>query len=395
MGQKTHPLGFRVNITQDHQSDWVATTNHYPLVVMEDCFIRQFLFQEYFYKRITTIKIKRELLVNRIMIEITTPESFQTKKDCRRLKSILQSKIKLFRAHNLYLNRSSNKFKIIENQELLGYDYRLDVIIEYKLLCHKYLSASFFADMLMLQFESRTRYRKALHKVLKAYNRAESDPNLNVGGIKIQVSGRINGKEIARTEWIQRGRVPLHTLRADIDYSSKTAKTIHGILGIKVWLFREEIITYKKSLKYTKTKAREVHMEVSSEIKNSQRRKYAVFAKDVILEPPLFNHKIENLPLFTQVLMDVRKEKRAKQQLRKKRLLNAQLTLQTEENKTKQPKLPPKLLSPLQAQILKRRARRAETLEYRTVIKRLDEIIKKELETEIKKKPKTRKKRKK
>ena len=264
MGQKIHPLGFRVNITQDHQSDWFAKTNHHPLVVMEDCFIRQFLFQEYHSRRITTIKIKRTLLVNQISVEITTPEYVHSKEDCKHLKRILQSKLKIFRAYNLYLNRSSSNFKIIENQSLLEEKYPLNVIIDYKLLRHKLLSASFYADMLVILFEKRTNSRKALTKVFKAYKKATSNPNINVKGIKIQISGRINGNEIARTEWTQKGRVPLHTLRADIDYSCKAAKTIYGILGIKVWLFREEIINHKRCCLDKETQARETRCKVSS-----------------------------------------------------------------------------------------------------------------------------------
>ena len=87
----------------------------------------------------------------------------------------------------------------------------------------------------MLQFEKRVPFRRALRKVMRSYRRAHLH---NVEGIKIQISGRINGAEIARTEWTRKGRVPLHTLQADIDYSSKSAKTIYGLLGVKIWVFR-------------------------------------------------------------------------------------------------------------------------------------------------------------
>ena len=264
MGQKIHPLGFRVNITQNHQSDWFAKTNHHPLVVMEDCFIRQFLFRSLRQNRITTIKINRILVLNQIVVEIITPELFHYDWECKKLKSILQSQLKIFRAYNLYLNRSSNNFKSIESQELLENKYPLDVRIESKLLRHKLLSASFYADFLVILFEKRTRSRQALKKVFKSYDRAASNPKINPKGIKIQISGRINGHDIARTEWKQRGRVPLHTLRADIDYSCKAAKTIYGILGVKVWLFREEIINHKKCSLEKETRARKTIRNASS-----------------------------------------------------------------------------------------------------------------------------------
>ena len=93
------------------------------------------------------------------------------------------------------------------------------------------------ADLVVKQLEERVAFRRAIREALQS---AHED---NVSGIKIQVSGRLNGAEIARSEWIREGRVPLQTLRADIDYSAKEANTIYGVLGIKVWLFKSEILT--------------------------------------------------------------------------------------------------------------------------------------------------------
>jgi len=99
------------------------------------------------------------------------------------------------------------------------------------------LNASLIADLVVEQLEERIAFRRAIRKAL------QSALDENVNGIKIQVSGRLNGAEIARSEWIREGRVPLQTLRADIDYATKEARTIYGILGVKVWLFKSEILS--------------------------------------------------------------------------------------------------------------------------------------------------------
>jgi small subunit ribosomal protein S3 len=99
------------------------------------------------------------------------------------------------------------------------------------------LDAKLLADLVAEQLEKRIAFRRAIREALQ---RAQKQ---NVNGIKIQVSGRLNGAEIARSEWIREGRVPLQTLRADIDYATSEANTIYGVLGIKVWLFRNEILS--------------------------------------------------------------------------------------------------------------------------------------------------------
>ena len=99
------------------------------------------------------------------------------------------------------------------------------------------LNASLIGDLVVKQLEERVAFRRAIREALQA---AQEE---NVKGIKIQVSGRLNGAEMARTEWIREGRVPLQTLRADIDYCKKEANTIYGVLGVKVWLFKNEILS--------------------------------------------------------------------------------------------------------------------------------------------------------
>jgi len=98
------------------------------------------------------------------------------------------------------------------------------------------LNASLIGDLVVEQLEDRVAFRKAIRKAM------QSALDENVNGIKVQVSGRLNGAEIARSEWIREGRVPLQTLRADIDYATKEANTIYGVLGVKIWLFKSEIL---------------------------------------------------------------------------------------------------------------------------------------------------------
>jgi len=98
------------------------------------------------------------------------------------------------------------------------------------------LNASLIGDLVVKQLEERVAFKRAMREALQA---AQED---NVSGIKIQVSGRLNGAEIARSEWVREGRVPLQTLRADIDYATKEANTIYGVLGVKIWLFKNEIL---------------------------------------------------------------------------------------------------------------------------------------------------------
>ena len=238
MGHKVHPLGFRIGITQKYQSEWCIRPIHYPKIVMEDQFLRKYLFKRFPLARISTIRIDRIIDTNVLHIKITTPESFSFSfREKTKISRELKSKIKIFRFENYPLAISSNNFKKVDKQKDPNQRFKKNplVVVDITPSRRKYRLASFFADYFVLQFEKRIPFRKALRQVMRSYRRAHQH---NVEGIKIQISGRINGAEIARTEWTRKGRVPLHTLKADIDYSSKSAKTIYGLLGIKIWVFR-------------------------------------------------------------------------------------------------------------------------------------------------------------
>ena len=241
MGQKIHPLGFRLNITQNYRSHWFAKTSQYPQLVLEDQFLRQSLSERFSDAGISTIVIQRKLDQIKIEISAARPGIIvgRDKNGLELLRKDLTNKIKKNRAQKNSLNVSSNNYKKTENQSKQS----VQLSIHLKKLAEPNAEASFIADFLVEQLEKRIAFRRALRQAIQRSQRAK------VKGIKIQISGRLNGAEIARTEWTREGRVPLQTLRADIDYSYKTAKTIYGLLGIKIWVFKDEIITYKEKTK--------------------------------------------------------------------------------------------------------------------------------------------------
>ena len=237
MGQKIHPLGFRLNITQNYRSHWFAKANQYPQLVLEDQFLRSLLSKRFSDAGISTIEIQRKLDDIKIEISAARPGIIvgREKNGLESLRKHLTSKIKKNRAQKNNLAVSSNHYKKIDNQKKQSVQLSIQVLK----LTNPNAEASFIADFLVEQLEKRVAFRKALRQAIQRSQRAQ------VKGIKIQISGRLNGAEIARTEWTRKGRVPLQTLRADIDYSYQTAKTIYGLLGIKIWVFKEEIYTYK------------------------------------------------------------------------------------------------------------------------------------------------------
>lgn len=212
MGQKTHPLGFRLGITQEHRSSWYANFDQYANLLQEDDQIRTYLNKLSRTASISNIQINRNGLNDQIQINIETGRP-----------GVLVGE-----------NGSGIKALLSNIKKLLPENRQLTInIVEVEKVN---LNASLIADLVVEQLEDRVAFRRAIRKALQS---ALDD---NVNGIKIQVSGRLNGAEIARSEWIREGRVPLQTLRADIDYATKEARTIYGILGVKVWLFKSEIL---------------------------------------------------------------------------------------------------------------------------------------------------------
>lgn len=237
MGQKTHPLGFRLGITKNYKSNWYSNFNEYANILKEDDTIRSYfeslskpnkianiyrkendtirLYFENLSKsnKIANICIHRNGLNEKIELTIETgnPGILVDKKGIGFEK--LLTKLKLLTNPTKEL-----RIKICEIE-------KVD------------LNAQLLADFVAEQLKKRIAFRKAIREALQKAQKQ------NVNGIKIQVSGRLNGAEIARSEWIREGRVPLQTLRADIDYATKEAHTIYGVLGIKVWVFKSEILS--------------------------------------------------------------------------------------------------------------------------------------------------------
>lgn len=217
MGHKTHPIGFRLGITRTHNSSWFSPFKNYSSLLKEDNEIRSNLMNFLSSKNLKNLGIAK-LIINRnsrgdqIQLEIYTAfPGIIVGKSGKTLEEI----------NNFFKKTLSKEKKLIINLSEIKEPYK---------------EASLLTDYIVEQLEKRIQFKRA---VKKAISLAYSDGQ--VEGIKVQVSGRLNGAEIARSEWLREGRVPLQTLRANIDYSNKIAQTIYGILGVKIWLFKGEI----------------------------------------------------------------------------------------------------------------------------------------------------------
>jgi small subunit ribosomal protein S3 len=215
VGQKIHPVGFRLGITQEHQSRWFADPDRYPELLQEDHKLRKYIEQKlgrYAQNNAGISEVRIERKADQIDLEVRTARP------------------------GVVVGRGGQGIEALRTglQDLLGgqRQIRINVVEVQKVDADAYLIAEYIAQ----QLERRVSFRRVVRQAIQRAQRA------GIQGIKVQVGGRLNGAEIARTEWTREGRVPLHTLRADIDYSYCTAKTIYGILGIKVWVFKGEII---------------------------------------------------------------------------------------------------------------------------------------------------------
>lgn len=216
MGQKTHPLGFRIGITQKHKSSWFSGTKQYSQLLQEDYIIRSYIEDKLKTASIVNIQIDRK--VDQIEIEIKTARPGivlgRLGAGIENLRQEISTKLK---------NKKQIRINVIE-------------------VTDPDKEAALVAEFISQQLEKRVAFRRSVRQAIQRSQKA------SIEGIKIQVSGRLNGAEIARSEWLREGRVPLQTLRADIDYSYKKAQTIYGVLGIKVWLFKGELLPQKITL---------------------------------------------------------------------------------------------------------------------------------------------------
>lgn len=210
MGQKTHPSGFRIGITQSHKSSWFSKMKLYSKLIQEDYKIRSYTEKTLNKASISLIKIERQLDQVEINIHTARP--------------------------GIVLGKMGTGIDILRSNLEKRIDIKNKIRINIIEITEPDKEAILLAQWIAQQLEKRIAFRRAIRQGIQRAQKA------NIEGIKIQISGRLNGAEIARKEWIREGRVPLQTLRANIDYAYTRAYTIYGILGIKVWLFKGEKI---------------------------------------------------------------------------------------------------------------------------------------------------------
>lgn len=208
MGQKVHPTGIRLGIVKEHTSVWYADKKTYPEYLLKDLEVREYLRKRLAQASISRIDIQRPAQNARISINTARPGIVIGKKgeDVERLRG--------------------------EISKLMG----VPVHINIEEIRKPELDALLVAQNVAQQLERRVQFRRAMRRVIQNAMR------LGAEGIKVRVAGRLGGAEIARSEVYHEGRVPLHTLRADIDYAVWEAQTTYGVIGIKVWIFKGEII---------------------------------------------------------------------------------------------------------------------------------------------------------
>ncbi|NLK62700.1 MAG: 30S ribosomal protein S3 [Fusobacteria bacterium] len=213
MGQKVDPRGLRLGITRTWESVWYAGKEKYASFFHEDVKLKEYIKKNYYHAGISKIGIER---TSDAQVTITVYTAKAGILIGRKGKEIEELKAKL--------EKITNK----------------DISIKVQEIKNPNLDAQLVAENIAGSIERRVAFKRAMNQ---AIGRAEK---LGVKGIKVAVSGRLNGAEIARREWTISGRVPLHTLRADIDYATAEAHTTYGILGIKVWIFNGEVLPTKK-----------------------------------------------------------------------------------------------------------------------------------------------------
>jgi small subunit ribosomal protein S3 len=208
MGQKISPRGFRLSVTRDWDSRWYANSKNFPTLLNEDVKVRGFLKKKLRGAAVSRVVIERPAKNARITIHSGRPGVVIGKKgeDIEALKSSLQ--------------------------KMMG----VPVHVNIEEVRKPETDAQLVADNIAQQLEKRIMFRRAMRRAIQNAMR------LGAQGIKIMSAGRLNGAEIARTEWYREGRVPLHTLRANIDYATSEALTTYGIIGIKVWIYKGEVL---------------------------------------------------------------------------------------------------------------------------------------------------------
>ncbi len=207
MGQKVHPTGIRLGIVKDWTSRWYANSQNYPVFLLQDLKVREYIQEKLSHASVSRIQINRPGTNAHITVHTARPGIVIGKKgeDIDKMRQVVS--------------------------KMMGMPVQMNV----EEIRKPELDAKLVAESIAQQLEKRIMYRRAMKRAVTNTMR------LGAEGIKINVAGRLNGAEIARGEWYREGRVPLHTLRADIDYGTAEANTTYGIIGIKVWIFKGEV----------------------------------------------------------------------------------------------------------------------------------------------------------
>ncbi len=218
MGQKTHPFGFRLGVVRTWSSRWYAERDVYRRFLHEDVTLKRYVKKKLYHAGVSKVEIERWSKNIRVNIFTARPGIIIGKKGSgiETLKAELQ---KMVPGGELFLN-----IQEVRKPEM---------------------DAQLVAENVAAQLERRVAFRRAMKRAVQSAMR------MGAGGIKIKCGGRLGGAEIARTEGYHEGRVPLHTLRADIDYATSTAKTTFGTIGVKVWLFKGEIVEDRRGKTYS------------------------------------------------------------------------------------------------------------------------------------------------
>ena len=214
MGQKVHPTGIRLGITKKHTSTWYAEGKDYADNLLVDLRVREFVKKKLAAASVSRVEIERPAQTAKVTVYTARPGIVIGKKgeDVEKLRNTLTQQMGVPVQVNI--------------EEIRKPD----------------LDAQLVADGVASQLERRVMFRRAMKRAVQNAMRQGAE------GIKIQVGGRLGGAEIARSEWYREGRVPLHTLRADIDYATAEAATTYGIIGIKVWIFKGEILDLDEAI---------------------------------------------------------------------------------------------------------------------------------------------------
>jgi len=217
VGQKTHPYGFRLGLVKPWRSRWYAQGTDFPRLLEEDEKVRKYLNARLGHAAISGVEIERK--PSKIVVTIHTGRP------------------------GVVIGKRGAEVDKLRDELALITDSEVSINVEE--VKRPETDAQLVADSVAHQLTQRISFRRAMKRAVQAAMRS------GAGGIKIQCGGRLGGAEIARTEGYHEGRVPLHTMRADIDYAQKTAKTTFGTIGVKVWIFKGEVVEDRRGQTYT------------------------------------------------------------------------------------------------------------------------------------------------